>query len=182
MIGQLAKLGTAFGLTGALLFYGIVHSTPSASLPELENLPALSAQAKQKELPILLLFSAQWCEYCTVLKEQVLEPMMLGGLYEGRYVYLRQVSLEEDHPIVDWHGKTLTKRQWAYQLGADLTPTLLFVDGNGKEVAERITGIPELTLFAGLIHNRLNQAYQNMELNKRIPSTPEQLAAMPASP
>ena len=147
-------------------------------LPELGDMQALGAQAKEKELPIMLMFSAKWCEYCEVLKEQVIYPMMINGMYEGKVMYLRNVGVDEPDPIRDFQGKRYkNKAAWAFHLSADLTPTFLFVDGNGKEIAERIVGIPEVTLFAALIHSRVNDAYQAMGIDKKIPATPEKLAA-----
>lgn len=147
----------------------------SHSLPELQNLQTLGEQAKQRQLPILMIFSAEWCEYCEVLKEQVLNPMAINGMYQGKVAYLRNVGIDQPEPIPDWNGKLIKKSKWAYQINADLTPTVAFFDGNGKEVAERIVGISEVTLFASLVHSRINDAYRNMGLDKRIPATPEQL-------
>ncbi|CAN8139396.1 thioredoxin family protein [Thiomicrorhabdus sp. 6S2-11] len=145
------------------------------SLAELQNLQTLGAEAKTKQLPILLIFSAEWCEYCEVLKEHVLHPMSINGMYEGKVVFLRNVGIDEPEPIPDWHGNPIKKSKWAYQINADLTPTVVFFDGNGKEVADRIIGISEVGLFASLVHVRINQAYANMGLTKRIPATPELL-------
>ncbi|BBP44749.1 hypothetical protein THMIRHAS_01220 [Thiosulfatimonas sediminis] len=176
---MLSNVVTRISLIGLLAFQAGCDSTALAgkqhSLPELQDLQSLGAQAKANELPIMLMFSAQWCDYCVLLKEQVLNPMSINGLYEGKVMYLRNVAIDEDDPIPDWQGKPLKKRDWAYQINADLTPTIVFFDGHGKEVAERIVGISEVTMFAGVVHNRLNQAYQNMGLQKRIPATPELL-------
>ncbi|QKI88180.1 thioredoxin family protein [Thiomicrorhabdus xiamenensis] len=161
--------GFAFSLGGKPVY------AQTDGLPELQNLQTLGQQAQTRQLPILLLFSAEWCEYCQVLKEKVLNPMIFNGMYQGKVVYLRHVGLDEKDPIPDWNGKPMIKSKWAYQLNADLTPTIAFFDGNGKEVAERIVGISEITLFASLIHSRINEAYKNMGLNKRIPATPELL-------
>lgn len=146
------------------------------TLPELMDLQQLAAQANNKQLPALLLFSAEWCEYCQVLKEQVLNPMMQNEMYEGKWVLLRHVGIDEDEPLTQLDGSKINKADWAYQLNADLTPTVLFIDSRGQEVAERIVGISEVSLFAALVHSRLNDAYQNMGLERRIPPTPEQLA------
>lgn len=144
-------------------------------LPELQNLQTLGQKAQQNQLPIMFMFSADWCEYCDVLKEHVLNPMIINGMYEGKVVFMRNVGIDLDEPIPDWNGKPLDKGKWAYQIDADLTPTVVFFDGYGNEIAERIVGISEITLFAALVHTRINEAYQNMGLNKRIPATPELL-------
>ena len=147
----------------------------NSQVKELQNLQLLAEKSKQLELPIMLMFGAQWCEYCEVLKEQVFAPMALGGLYDEKVVLMRHVGVDEAALIPDWYGQPIKKSKWAYQLNADLTPTVLFLDGFGREVAPRIIGVTEITLYAGLIHQNLNLAYQNMGLKKQIPVTPELL-------
>ena len=144
-------------------------------LSELNDLQTLGQQAKQQELPIMLLFSAKWCEYCIVLKEQVINPMLINGMYEGKWLFIRQVSIDDSEPLKMVDGSVVKKSDWAYKLNADLTPTIVFIDGNGKKIAEPIIGISEITLYASLIHARLNEAYKNMGLTKQIPATPELL-------
>lgn len=147
----------------------------SSKLAELNDLQATSTVAGEKQLPIMLLFSAQWCEYCEVLKEHALNPMMKSGLYEGKLGLFRHVGIDEAEPLTLISGERMKKSKWAYQLNADLTPTILIIDSRGKEVAERIVGISEITLFSALLHARLNDAYKNMGLKKVIPATPELL-------
>jgi len=152
-----------------------VPASQKAQFKEVTNLQSLGKQSQQKQLPILLMFSAESCEYCKLLIEEVLNPMILSGLYDEKVVIMRHVGIDEPKPIPDWKGRAIKKSQWAYQLNADLTPTVLFVDASGNEVAPRIVGISEITLYSGLIHQRLNTAYQTMGLTKRIPATPELL-------
>lgn len=162
-------------ILGVSVIFSQTQAKPDGSFKELQNLQTLGEQSKQLELPILLMFGAEWCEYCHVLTENVFEPMMLSGLYEEKAVLMRHVGVDESALIPDFSGKPIKKSKWAYQLNADLTPTVLFLDGNGKEVAPRIVGIPEITMFSGVLHKNLNIAYQNMGLDKRIPATPELL-------
>lgn len=142
---------------------------------ELQNLQTLGAQSQSQQLPILLMFGAQWCEYCELLNETVFEPMGLGGLYEGKVVLMRHVGVDEAAPIPNWEGELINKSKWAYELNADLTPTVLFFDGRGNEVAPRIIGIAEITQYTAVIHRNINIAYRNMGLDKQIPVTPELL-------
>lgn len=146
-----------------------------AHFKELQNLQDLAMQSKQQRLPILVMFGAEWCEFCQQLNEEVFTPMALNGLYEGKVVLMRHAGVDEDQPIPGWNGQLINKSNWAYALDADLTPTVLFFDGEGKEVAPRIVGISEITLYAGIIHQNLNIAYRNMGLDKQIPITPELL-------
>lgn len=168
---RLTSVFTAF----LVLLFLLPKANAKGALIELDNLQTLAEESKQKSLPIMLMFGAEWCEYCEVLTEYVFDPMMLSGMYEGKVVIMRHVGVDEDSPIPDWQGNPIKKSKWAYQIDADLTPTIVFFDSNGKEVAPRIVGISELTLVASLIHQNLNIAYQSMGLEKRIPVTAEKL-------
>ncbi|MDX1796410.1 MAG: thioredoxin family protein, partial [Hydrogenovibrio sp.] len=117
-----------------------VAEPSSVQIKELTNLQTLSQQAKAHNLPIMLAFGAKWCEFCQMLREDVLNPMALSGNYEGKYMFMRYVSLDDRQRIPGMDGQPILKDDWATGYGVDLTPTVLFIDGNGKEVAPRIVG------------------------------------------
>jgi len=147
---------------------------PTSNLKELTDLEQLAKQARQQNLPILLSVGAQWCAFCHQLRDEVLAPMALGGDYEGRFMFMRYLSIDDHQPIKGISGKPVIKYQLAESYGADLTPTVIFIDGNGKEVGDKIIGISNIELFSALIHNRLNQAYKNMGNPLRIEVMPGQ--------
>lgn len=166
-------------LSGFLGFFESSDKTNIANrpslkhIPELENLQALGALAKQKNLPIMLAFGAEWCEFCKQLKSEVLDPMALGGDYEGKYMYMRYVSLDDPKPIPDFNGKPILKSNWADHYDVDLTPTVLFVDGDGQEVAPRLVGIPNIEFYSSRILRALNQAYAKMGNPMRVSTMPK---------
>lgn len=171
---RIFALLSAFAI-GTAVFFLPSHAGTNGPFKELESLEQLAQESDQRQLPIMLMFGAEWCEYCEVLNEHVFNPMVLSGLYEKKVVLMRHVGVDEEDPIPDWKGDPINKAKWAYQIDADLTPTVLFLDGSGKEVAPRIVGIAEISLYASVIHQNLNIAYQNMGLDKQIPITPELL-------
>lgn len=169
---------TAIGLVAMLVMAcdpsAKANSGYSANSPlkELSNLERLGKKARTNNLPIMLAVGAEFCEFCHILREEVLDPMALGGEYEGKYMYMRYFSIDDRFPIPGIDGKPMYKEKWAYQHNADLTPTVIFIDGEGKEVAEKIIGISNIELFSALIHSRLNQAYKNMGNPLRISPMP----------
>ena len=142
------------------------------TIPELQDLQTLAQKAEAKNLPIMITVGADWCDFCYVLKKNVLDPMMLGGDYEGKKLYMRYLSLEDDTPIPGIAGQKIIKREWAEKHKADLTPTVIFIDSYGREVADKIVGISALELYMGLIHQRLNQAYKNLGNPMRVDTLP----------
>jgi thioredoxin-related protein len=121
----------------------------------------------------MLMFGAEWCEFCQQLVEEVFNPLAMRGNYDGKVVLMRHVGVDEQERIPGLDGEPIKKSQWAYKLNADLTPTVIFIDGRGKEVAPRIVGIANIHMYAGVIHRNLNIAYEKMGNPLRIPATPE---------
>lgn len=160
------------GLGVWLSAYNSGVQAQAKAVPELQDLQTLAQKAEAKNLPIMITVGAEWCDFCYVLKKNVLDPMMLGGDYEGKKLYMRYLSLEDDTPIPGIAGEKMVKREWAEKHKADLTPTVIFIDSYGREVADKIVGISALELYMGLIHQRLNQAYKNLGNPKRVDSMP----------
>ena len=164
----------------SLLFLGGCDKSANANsdrynpskLKELTNLQTLAKQSREQNLPIMLTVGAEWCEFCHQLREEVLDPMALGGDYEGRYMFMRYLSIDDHAPIPGLDGSPIIKNKLAYRLNADLTPTVVFIDGHGNEVADKIIGIANIELYTTLIHKRLNQAYQKMNNPLRIDAFP----------
>ncbi len=146
--------------------------TKPTKLTGLMDLQALGQESKQQNLPIMLMFTANWCPFCHTLIDEVLDPMILGGQYDGKYMLMRYVDISTSKPIIGIDGKPIKKRVWAESFRADLVPTILFLDGEGKEVAPRIIGIANIEFYPALIHRNLNIAYKNMNNPLRIPVVP----------
>ncbi|MDG6774590.1 thioredoxin family protein [Thiomicrorhabdus sp. ZW0627] len=166
---------TAFVLCTSLLagYSGNVYSNRDGAFKELENLQQLAEESNRTGLPILLMFGAEWCEFCEQLVEEVFNPMAMRGNYDGKVVLMRHVGVDEQALIPGLDGEPIKKSRWAYQLDADLTPTVIFIDSRGREVAPRIVGISNIHMYAGVIHRNLNIAYEKMGNPLRIPSMPE---------
>jgi len=147
----------------------------SVKQKELYNLYELAKKAEAKNLPIVLTFVAEWCEFCHILGSEVLDPMALSGVYDENYMFMRYVSIDDPKPIKGFDNKLMIKDKFADKYNADLTPTMIFIDSTGKQVADPIVGIAAIELYSMLIHKALNQAYKNMNKPLKIPSTVEEL-------
>ena len=163
-----------------LLLFGLLsgcetRAADSNKIKELTNLHDLAKQAREANLPIMLAVGAEWCGFCDVLKEEVLDPMALGELYEGKYMYFRYISIDDHDTIAGINNQPITKEDLSNRFDADLTPTIIFIDGYGKQVAPNIVGIVDVYTYTILMHKNLNIAYDNMQNPLRIPSIAEDL-------
>lgn len=154
---------------------GCEREAQANTLREMDDFHWVAQQARGDNLPIMIMFTAQWCEFCNQLKDSVLNPMIRGGLYDGYAMYMRQVSLDMHSPIKFSEEETIEKRAFARMYNADVTPTVIFVNSRGLPVAEPLVGTFDVQLYAGLIHARLNEAYQRMNNPMRLPTSPEDM-------
>ena len=126
-------------------------------VPVAENLQHIGQQARAGRLPILLTFSAIHCTYCELLEEEFLRPMLLGGEYMDKII-IRKLLLDNGSQVTDFTGKTRAVTLLSDHYRVYITPTILFVDADGKEVADRMIGINTVELFGGYLDDCIDTA------------------------
>ena len=127
------------------------------------DLRQTAREARQRHLPILLMVSQSHCGFCERMKNEVLEPMLLNGDYDSR-VLIRELSIDAGEWVTDFQGRHLTTRELGARYQAEVTPTLLFLDPDGREAAERIVGINTVDLLPLYIESALTQAHNRLAL------------------
>jgi thioredoxin-related protein len=145
-------------LLGCGLFW-LAADGPCAEveIPVASNLQADGQQARAARLPILLSFSALVCEYCRQLEDQFLRPMLISGEYSDR-VLIRRVLLDNGYRTIDFSGERISTTQLSDRYKVYVTPTLLFLDGNGNELARRMVGINTPEMYGGYLDNCIDTA------------------------
>ena len=141
----------------ASLWLAINALRADVTVPVAADLQQLGDQALSRELPILLTFTSLICSYCELLEEDFLQPMLLSGEYRDR-VMIRKLELGPGTSVTDFNGKKIMASELSSRYRVFVTPTLLFVDGNGKELAERIVGINTPELFGGYLDDCIKTA------------------------
>jgi thioredoxin-related protein len=132
-----------------------LHAGPP--VPRVTDLQQESVLAHEQRLPILLTFSSTICSYCDQLEQDFLEPMLLGGDYRDR-VLIRKLVVDGRLPITDFDGRRITPGELSDRYRVFVTPTILFIDGNGRELAERMLGINTPELFGGYLDDCIDTA------------------------
>ncbi|MCU7906648.1 MAG: thioredoxin fold domain-containing protein [Candidatus Thiodiazotropha sp. (ex Epidulcina cf. delphinae)] len=122
-----------------------------------EDLSRLASEAQQRRLPILLMVSRHHCGFCDRMKEEALQPMLLSGLYRNR-ILMRELSIDPGEMITNFQGKRENAVDFIRQYQVYVTPTLLFLDAEGKETAERIVGINTVDYLIFYIEEAIDEA------------------------
>ena len=131
------------------------QNLPFVEIKSVENFASLTKQAKQNGKVILLEMAATYCGYCKTLEEEVIKPMLRSGEYE--HVLIRKLNIDSHYPMKDLNGKKSSPFELSSKMGVYVTPTLLFLDGNGDEVGERIVGVNTLELYGDYVEASLQQ-------------------------
>ena len=123
-------------------------------------------QAEQACVPLLLEFAADDCEYCTLLEEEVLNPTLLNRSYDRR-VLMRKLLIDHPGTLRDFTGLDVDPGELAERYRVFVTPTLLFLDSKGRELAERMVGVTTLEFFGGYLDQALDEAKTKLRTLER---------------
>ncbi|MFK5894067.1 MAG: thioredoxin fold domain-containing protein [Pseudomonadota bacterium] len=131
-------------------------------IKQIENIKIASQLAKEKKLPLLILFSMTHCPFCVLIKENFLIPMMISGDYNDK-VIIREINIEENLEIIGLSGKQQASYRFANNMGVSLYPTMIFVDYQGCKLVDSIEGINTPSLFGGRIDDAIDTANQKIQ-------------------
>jgi thioredoxin-related protein len=149
------------------LAQSILHA--EVRVPVVTDLQHDGELARTQHLPILLTFTSSICSYCDLLEEDFLQPMLLSGDYTDR-VLIRKLVIDGGRTIRDFNGDPSTADKLSDRYRVFVTPTLLFVDGNGNELAERMLGINTPELFGGYLDDCIDTALERIREPDRLAS------------
>ena len=121
----------------------------------------LAEVARSEGKIILLEVSASYCDYCDMLEEEFIKPMLRNDDYTAD-VLIRKIDMDSYYNISNFSGDDTTPDKFTRQLNVRLTPTLLFFDGNGNEVSPRILGINSIDLYGGYLDDALKTGLQKI--------------------
>lgn len=132
----------------------LADDLPYVEIKAVKDLSASSKQVRSYEKIVMLEVSASHCSYCDVLEEEIIKPMLRSGDYENT-VIIRRFEMDSFDTMKDFDGNDTTAAALAKAYKVKLTPTLLFLDVNGNEVAERIMGVNSLDFFGAYVDEAL---------------------------
>jgi thioredoxin-related protein len=150
------------GLLGILLLLSGTAAAQSA-FATVKDMAKLKQQAAQADLPVVLLFTAEDCLYCDAMREHYLIPMSHTPEYAEQALF-RQLYIESFSFLRNEDGELVGGDQISLRYGVDITPTVLFINAQGEEVAERIIGLSGADYFQTTLQQHIQQASRNQPL------------------
>ncbi len=129
----------------------------AAQIETVEDLRVLKRQAETADLPILLMFTAEDCEYCDALRDNYLLPMIKSGDYDS-LVLIKQIYIDEYSYLRNAKGELIDGGAFAMHYNVDVTPTILFLNSSGIELTKRLVGISNIYYFGDTLDKHISQA------------------------
>jgi len=149
----------------ALILAALVIAGPaigdSAVMIPITDLRQEARLAKVRNLLLVIEFSSEYCGYCRKLEELFLVPMQRNAGYRDK-VLIRYVSLDMYETLVDFDGRSMSTSEFAARYDISLTPTLLFLNGDGIEMSEKLVGIWSEDFYGGFIDSRIDEAREKL--------------------
>ncbi len=165
-----ALVATASDRTNEYEYGDEEASLPWVEIKQADNFDALGRAARDTGKVIMLEMSAPYCGYCRTLEEEIIKPMLRNDDFD-RQVFIRKLDISSNDNIIDFNGSKTTPAQLASRYRVFVTPTLIFIDGNGREASPRILGVNTLEFYGGYVDEALNEAYRKINNPKYVYQT-----------
>lgn len=126
---------------------------PSA-LPLPASLKVAGRLAVAKGQPLVVMTTLEGCPYCEVVRNHYLLPMLMSGEIDAVQIDV----LDKRRNLQDFDGELVSPADQARTWKARFTPTVLFFDAQGRELAERLVGIALPDFYGAYLDARLREA------------------------
>ena len=131
------------------------HFSNISNIPDGGNLKSDADLSRTHGVPILLMFGASDCEYCEILENDFLYPMAISGDYDNKIMF-RKIMIDGIQSLIDFSGNLVDVESFAEQFNVTVTPTVVIVDNNGRELAPRIMGIGSYDFYGYYLDEAIN--------------------------
>jgi thioredoxin-related protein len=126
-------------------------------IPPANNLSEIGRVSRQQDIPIIIFVSRDACPYCRTLRDTILRPMLTANKFEHRAI-LVELSLDRGEMLTGFENMQMTAAAFGELYQAEITPTLLFLDSNGREISKRIVGISNLEFYGHYLQKSNDEA------------------------
>jgi len=148
-----------------MLSVNTYSSENSSALIEESDFQALGELMKEKSLGLVLMLHAEHCPYCALMEDEILSPMVISGEYDNRIV-LRKLQIDEARDIKNFTGMIVEPSDFSNKYNATLTPTIVFLDSNGKQQNANMIGINTVELFSAYLDIEIDNFVSNLKNQK----------------
>jgi thioredoxin-related protein len=136
-------------------------SSQNTLLPWPANLRTAGHEAQGRGEPLVLMVSLPGCPWCELLRRNYLTPMRAEGMAAFEFMIT-----ERKQRIADFQGQSITPAAWSEARKISITPTLLFFNAQGQEIAPRIEGVASADFIGAILDERLTTARERIKAQR----------------
>lgn len=140
----------------------LVNANPdglSELLPVPQSLRAAAQLAQRRGEPLVVMVTLKGCAFCDVVRNSYLAPMFR----KGEVVAVQVNMLDRRTALQTVSGETTTPYEQSRVWRARMAPTLLFLDYEGREIAERLEGMGVADFYGAYLEERLLTARRKLK-------------------
>ena len=165
-------------LACAILLPAGAPARAAPGLPGAQDLSLDGGAVRARKVPIVLFFNRVDCPYCERALREYLVPMSGDPAFAARAIF-RQVEIDKSDALVDFDGRKTTHRDLAARFKVRFTPTIWFVDSEGRPLVEPIVGLRTVDFYGWYLEQAIAQSQE--KLAKGDPARISDAAAAAAS-
>lgn len=156
-------------ITALLLYLGTVSFADEFEqrVIVVENLQTIAKIAKEKELPILIFFAAEDCEFCERLESDYLGAMSKSPEYKTR-VIIRKFMIDGFAQVSDFNGRRIDAEQLTEKFNVTVTPTLIMLNHQGEKLTKKIVGYNRSGFYGAYLDEAIDTAADKVKVEVKV--------------
>lgn len=152
-------------LASIALIVGCASAPQSITQIEWITIEEAQIKASQDGKKILVNVYTDWCEFCKKLDAEVYPDSTVTMNMSSFYHSVRLNGESEE--LISFNGETMTKEDFARELGVRSYPTILFIDSDGELILQ-INGYMPVNDFQNMLVYIGEEAYKRTEFHEFV--------------
>lgn len=148
-------------LIAILVLAFFIPAISSAEALYAEDFGQIGVLSKQKNIPILVVFNGEHCEYCQRLAAEQINPMLISGEYDDK-VIIRQISVDAYDSIQDFSGENVAVSDFVSRYEVSVTPTVMLLDYTGRILTRKLIGYQNGDFYSFYLDDAITTANKKL--------------------
>ncbi len=131
-------------------------------MDKITNWNRVTGQTRASENVVVVMVDQEDCPYCRRVEEEFFSAILASGQYRDS-VSIGKISIDPGETIIDQGGQEISTREFLAAYETDWTPTVLFLDHQKREIADRLTGLLTPDYYVYYLERSIDTAIQNLQ-------------------